>query len=220
MNATTQNRIRVMLVDDHEIIRVGLRTLLGQFPQVEVLGEAGSVQAALAEAERLSPDVVLLDIRLPDGSGLDVCRRLQSSRPDVRVLMLTSFDDEKLVAEAIAAGADGYLLQEIDGNRLVEAIEQVASGQSILDPALTQRVINRLKGEQATAGEGGPGGVLSAQEKRVLALVAEGKTNKEIAAALGLSDKTVKNYVSHVLEKLQMSRRSQAAAFYARHFGG
>jgi DNA-binding NarL/FixJ family response regulator len=196
---------------------VGLTTLLSRFPGIEVVGEAGSAKAALAEITRTAPDVVLMDLRLPDGSGLDVCRQLRSAEHPAKVLVLTSFGDDDLVAEAIAAGVEGYLLKEIDGARLVEAIEQVAAGQSILDPAVTRRVMNRLTGQSASAEAQSPGVLLSSQEKRVLALVAEGKTNKEVAAVLGLSDKTVKNYMSHVLDKLKLARRAQAAVFYARH---
>lgn len=209
-------KIRLLIVDDHQVVRVGLRTMLERFPQLEVVGEAGGVLEALEMARRIQPDVVLLDVRLGDENGFDVCRQLQSFEKDIYVLVLTSYADDRAVFDAIAAGADGYLLKEIGGEALVKAIEQVASGQSVLDPAVTRTVFGRVK-------HGGPGGpeeklhALSAQERRVLALVAEGKTNKEIAAAMGLSDKTVKNYFSNILEKLGLSRRSQAAAYFVQH---
>ena len=208
--------IRLLIVDDHEVVRIGLRTLLGRFPHVEVVGEAGTVAAALAETKRLAPDVVLLDVRLPDGNGFAVCREIQKLPVESRVVILTSFADDETVFESIAAGADGYLLKEVDGEGLVRAIEKVVSGQSILDPAVTGRVMNRVKnlGEPVAKDKMDS---LSAQERRVLAHVAEGKTNKEIAGALGLSDKTVKNYLSNILDKLRISRRSQAAAFFVQH---
>lgn len=207
-------RIRVLIVDDHEVVRIGLRTLLGRFPHIEVVGEAATAAAALAEIQRAAPDVILLDVRLPDKSGFDVSREVQKMTGETRVLILTSFADDNTVFEAIAAGADGYLLKEIDGEGLVKAIEKVAAGHSILDPAITGRVMGRVKNLAEPASQID---ILSAQERRVLALVAEGKTNKEIASDLGLSDKTVKNYLSNVLDKLHLSRRSQAAAFFVQH---
>jgi two-component system, NarL family, response regulator DevR len=213
----TQNEtkpIRLLLVDDHAMVRIGLRTLLSRFPHLEIVGESGSVAGALAEAQRLQPDVILLDVRLPDGSGVDACRRIQEISPESHVLILTSFADDSVIYEAIAAGADGYLLKEIDSDGLVRAIEDVASGKSILDPALTQRVFERIKSASETTTKDKLE-LLSVQEKRVLALVAEGKTNKEIAADMNLSDKTVKNYLSNLMDKLQLSRRTQAAAFFA-----
>lgn len=207
-------RIRLLIVDDHEVVRIGLRTLFERFPNVEVVGEAATASAALEETHRLKPDVVLLDVRLPDGDGFDVCRQLQNAPGEPRVLILTSFADDNIVFEAIAAGADGYLLKEIDGEGLVKAIEKVSAGHSVLDPAITGRVMGRVK---TLSNPPSKISLLSAQEKRVLALVAEGKTNKEIAVDLGLSDKTIKNYLSNVLDKLQLSRRAQAAAFFVQH---
>ncbi len=208
--------VRLLIVDDHEVVRVGLRTLLGRFQSIEVVGEASTAAAAIAETKRLSPDVVLLDIRLPDGNGFDACRQIQEMATDTRVLILTSFADDDVVFQSIAAGADGYLLKEIDGEGLVKAIEKVAAGQSILDPAITRRVMSRVKNGVEPIGKTklDP---LSPQERKVLALVAEGKTNKEIGIDLGLSDKTIKNYLSNILDKLQLSRRSQAAAFFVQH---
>lgn len=205
--------IRILVVDDHEVVRLGLRTLLAQAAHLEIVGEAGTAAGAVSETERLKPDVVLLDIRLPDASGFDACRQIQRLPGDIRVLILTSVATDETVFEAIAAGADGYLLKEIDSTGLLAAIEKVASGQSILDPAVTGRVISKMR-QGAEPEARSRMSLLSAQERRVLALVAEGKTNKEIAVDMGLSDKTVKNYLSNLLDKLHMSRRSQAAAFF------
>lgn len=207
--------IRLLLVDDHKVVRVGLRTLLGESNRIRVVGEADTMESAVAEAARLTPDVVLMDVRLPDGSGIEACREIRTARPATRVLFLTSFADDDAVLATMIAGADGYLLKEIDEEGLIRAIETVAGGQSILDPALTKRMLVRM---QSLAGPDAAGkrDELSPQEQKVLALVAEGQTNKEIAAALGLSDKTVRNYLSNIFQKLQITRRSQAAALYAR----
>jgi len=210
-------KIRVMLVDDHEMVRVGLRTLLNQYPSVEVVGEAGSVASLHETVTQIKPDVLLLDIRLPDGNGLDACRQIQQSGLDIRIIILTSFADDNLISRAIQAGADGYLLKEIDGDGLVKAIETVASGNSILDPSVTKKVFAHFKNPEISTDPADKIHLLSAQELRVLALVAEGKTNKEIAQAMDLSDKTVKNYLSNLMDKLEMSRRSQAAAFFVQH---
>lgn len=214
----TNKRIRLQLVDDHEVVRSGLSALLGQHDDLEIVGEAGTVAGALESAERLKPDVVLLDVRLPDGSGFEACRSLHKLTPPVKVIILTAFADDEIVMQAIGSGAEGYLLKEIDEQGLVRAIKEVAEGRSILDPAVTRRVLNRVK----DAGGQQPASKLdrlSAQERRVLELVAQGKTNKEIGLAMGLSDKTVKNYLSNLMEKLQMNRRSQAAAFFVQHSG-
>jgi DNA-binding NarL/FixJ family response regulator len=201
-------RIRVLVVDDHEVVRVGLRTLLGGYPQIEIVGECGTATEAVSQTERLKPDLVLLDIRLPDASGFVACRQIQQLPGEARVLILTSVPTDETVLDAIAAGADGYLLKEINAAALIQAIERVAAGQSILDPAVTPASEPQAKDKLE---------MLSAQERRVLALVAEGRTNKEIGAQMGLSDKTVKNYLSNILDKLQFTRRSQAAVFYAQH---
>ncbi len=218
MATTTTSRIRLLLVDDHEVVRAGLGALLAQHAELEVVGEAGTVAGALETATRLKPDVVLLDVRLPDGSGFEACRNLHALTPPVKVIILTAFADDEIVIQAIGSGAEGYLLKEIDELGLVRAIKEVAEGRSILDPAVTRRVFNRVKEGAAT-----PQSIkldrLSAQERRVLELVAQGMTNKEIGLAMTLSDKTVKNYLSNLMEKLQMSRRSQAAAFYVQHSG-
>lgn len=205
-----------MLVDDHEVVRIGLHTLLSRIPNFEVVGEAETVKEAVTKALASTPDVVLLDVRLPDGSGFEACREIQRSVPETRFIILTSYADDHLLYEAISSGADGYLLKEIDGEGLVRAIQEVASGNSILDPAVTRRVFSKIK-SMSESGERDKLELLSSQERRVLSLVAEGKTNKEIGLELGLSDKTVKNYLSNVLDKLKLSRRSQAAAFFAQH---
>jgi DNA-binding NarL/FixJ family response regulator len=197
--------IALLLVDDHEVVRAGLRTLLGDIEGIEIVGDAGTVAEAVEEAARLRPAVVLMDLRLPDGSGLDACREILSSAPETRILFLTSHSDEQAVMSTVLAGAAGYVLKDIGHHALVCAIRDAAAGRPILDARVTQPVISRLQKADA----------LSAQERRVLALVVEGKTNKEIAAALELSDKTVKNYLSNAFQKLGVSRRSQAAVLFA-----
>jgi two-component system, NarL family, response regulator DevR len=217
MTTTNQKPITILLVEDHEVTRVGLRSLLRGFDHLNITGEAETVAEAVSLAGKLKPDVVLMDIRLRDGTGFDACRAIQKLGIDSRVLFLTSFADDDVLFEAIACGADGYLLKEINSQSLVNAIESVAAGKSILDPAVTRRVMARVKHV------GGPGPAddriskLSPQEFRIVSLVAEGKTNKEIAAVLGLSDKTVKNYLSNAMEKLNTSRRSQTAAMFIQH---
>jgi two-component system, NarL family, response regulator DevR len=213
MNSIEIKPIRLLIVEDHQVTRLGLRTLLGSCPQFEVVGEAGSIAETLSSVVQLKPDLLLLDLRLPDGSGIEVCRRLQSLDLDTRVLVLTSYADDDLVFDAIAAGADGYLLKEIHGDNLIQAIQDVAAGKSILDPAVTRRVMSRVR-TAALPAVRNKLDLLSAQERRVVALVAEGKTNKEIGCDMGLSDKTVKNYLSNALEKLNLARRSQAAALF------
>jgi two-component system, NarL family, response regulator DevR len=213
MNPTETKTIRLLIADDHQVTRLGLCTLLGAYPQFAIAGEAASMAETLEAVVRLRPDLLLLDVRLPDGNGIEVCRRVQQLDLDTKVLMLTSYADDSLVFDAIAAGADGYLLKEIHGENLVQAIQDVAAGKSILDPAVTRRVMSRVR-EPASPTAPSKLELLSAQERRVVALVAEGKTNKEIGRDMGLSDKTVKNYLSNALEKLNLTRRSQAAAFF------
>ncbi len=208
--------IRLLLVDDHEVVRVGLKTLLGRTGHIQVVGEAGTAASAVTEALRLKPNIVLMDVRLPDGSGIEACRAIRTACPETRVLFLTSFSDDEAVTSTVFAGANGYLLKEIGGQDLIRAIETVASGQSILDPSVTQRLLSHMRSLSEPATEQKSGN-LSPQEQRVLALVAEGKTNKEIAAALGLSEKTVKNYLGNIFQKLQVTRRSQAAAHFAKY---
>lgn len=208
-------KIPVLLVDDHEVVRVGLRSLLSREPGIEVVGEAGSAADAVAQADRLRPRVVIMDVRLPDRSGVEACREIRSADREIQIIMLTSYADDEAVFSSVMAGASGYLLKQIRGQELVRAIETVAGGQSLLDPAVTQKVLDRVK-QLASGSQPDEIAALSAQERKVLALVADGKTNKEIAAALGLSDKTVKNYLSHIFEKLNLSRRAEAAAYFAR----
>ena len=211
----TAKKIGVLLVDDHEVVRVGLRSLLSREPTIEVVGEAGTAAEAVAQAARLQPDVIIMDVRLPDSSGVEACREIRCVDPRVQIIMLTSHADEDAVFNSIMAGASGYLLKQVAGREVVRAIETVVTGQSLLDPAVTHKVLEKMK-KLATGRGGGEISQLSAQEQKVLALVSEGKTNREIGRALGLSDKTVKNYLSHVFEKLNLSRRAEAAAFFAR----
>jgi two-component system response regulator DevR len=213
----TPPMIRLVLADDHEMVRVGLRTVLTRCARIEIVAEASSIAEVLETTTRLKPDVILLDVRFPDGNGFDACRQIQSRSPQTRVLILTSYGDDDTILGSIEAGADGYLLKEIDADGLIRAIEDVIAGRSILDPQVTGRVFSRIRNQGAVPKDKLDS--LSAQERRVLALVSEGKTNKEIAAEMGLSDKTVKNYLSNLLEKLHFSRRSQAAAFFAQHGG-
>ncbi len=206
--------MRVLLVDDHEIVREGLRALLSRRPKLEVVGGVGTVAEAISEAKRLQPDVVVLDVRLPDGSGIEACREIRSADPHIRVLILTSFSDEQAVLGAIMAGAAGYVLKETRGSAVADAIEAVAEGQALLDPLVTQGILARVRA--SARAEPDPLDVLTEQERRILEHIAEGKTNREIAAEMFLSDKTVKNYVSSILGKLDLHRRSEAAAFLAR----
>ncbi len=210
----TEGPIRVLLVDDHEVVRMGLRTLLSRKGGLEVVGEASSVATAIQEGARLSPHVIIMDIRLPDGSGVEACREIRASDPQAKVIMLTSYADEEAVLASIVAGASGYLLKQVRGQALIEAIETVARGGSLLDPSVTDKVLERIRRmERGGADEGLA--ALSERERRILALIAEGKTNKEIAKEVFLSDKTVKNYVSSILTKLNLTRRSAAAAYAA-----
>ncbi len=213
MNSAPANSIRILLVDDSEVVRMGLKTLLDADDGLSVVAEADSLKSAIEVSQKLQPDVILLDIHLPDGSGLDACKRILNLSPQSRILVLTSESDERLVDQAIRSGAHGYLLKEINAQALLQAIRDVAVGKSILDPAVTARVMQWVKSndqdEQTSLSS------LSPQEHRVLALIAKGQTNKEVAAELGLAEKTVKNYLSTVFEKLHVSRRSQAAALYA-----
>jgi two-component system response regulator DevR len=203
--------VRLLLVDDHEIVRIGLRTLFARAPDIEVVGEAATAEGAVAEAVRTQPDVVLMDVRLPDGCGVDACREIVASCHETRVLFLTSYDDDEAMLAAVFAGTHGYLFKEIDGDALLRAVKCVAAGQSILDPTATRTLMDRLQSLSVSGADS-----LSSQESRVLALVAQGKTNKEIAAALDLSDKTIKNYLSTVFQKLRVTRRAEAAAIFAK----
>jgi two-component system response regulator DevR len=206
-------RIRILLVDDHEVVRMGLRTLLEKREEFSVVGEAGDVAEAISTARRTEPDVIVMDIRLPDGSGVEACRDIRNERPDTHVIMLTSYADDEAVYGSIMAGASGYLLKQTRGQDLAGAIERVARGESLLDPAVTDKVLERMR-NLATGGSDELA-ALSPQERKILGGIAEGKTNKEIAEEVFLSDKTVKNYVSSILSKLNLRRRSEAAAFLA-----
>jgi len=205
--------ITVFLVDDHEVVRRGLADLIALEADLDVVGEAGTVQDALHRIPAARPNVAVLDVRLPDGSGVEVCRDIRSAMPDVACLMLTSYADDEALFAAIMAGASGYVLKDIRGNDLVEAIRSVAAGRSLLDPSVTQRVLERLRNgtqhdDRLDA--------LTDQERRILELIGEGMTNRQIGEQMHLAEKTVKNYVSSLLAKLGMERRTQAAAFVAR----
>jgi two-component system response regulator DevR len=208
--------IRVMLVDDHEVVRGGIKALLQATDDIVVTAEAGSVREAIDEAERSRPDVVVMDVRLTDGSGIEATREIRARRPQTAVLMLTSFADDEALFASIMAGASGYVLKQIKSAELLRAIRAVGQGQSLLDPAVTKNVLDRLrKGKHLLRDE--KLARLSPQEERILSLVAHGRTNKEIGEELHLAEKTVKNYVSSILSKLEVARRAEAAAYLARH---
>jgi DNA-binding NarL/FixJ family response regulator len=205
--------IRVFLLDDHEIVRRGLRGLLDAEDDIEVVGEAGLVADAIPAILELRPDVAILDGRLPDGSGIEVCREVRAADPSIKGLILTSYDDDEALFAAILAGAAGYVLKQITGNDLIDGVRRVAAGQSLLDPALTARVLERVRrgpevNEELSA--------LTEQERKILALIAEGLTNRQIGERLFLAEKTVKNYVSSILAKLGLERRTQAAVLAAK----
>ncbi len=211
--------IRVLIVDDHEMVRIGLRTILTGAGGIAVVGEAGSAAEAVAAVASHRPEVVLMDVRLPDGSGIEACREIRAAHPEVRVLILTSYADDEAVMSAILAGASGYLLKQAKAQALVDAITTIRGGGSLLDPLVTLRIMERIRAQALHPEPDDPLASLSEQERRVLALIAEGRTNHEIAAALVLSENTVKTYVSDLLAKLSLRRRSEAAAFFARHRG-
>jgi DNA-binding NarL/FixJ family response regulator len=204
------------VVDDHEVVRQGLVALLDRREGFEVVAQAGTVAESIEAARRHQPDIVVMDVRLPDGSGIEACREIRAERPETRVVMLTSYPDEEAVLSAIVAGASGYLLKQIRARDLVSALESVGRGESLLDPAVTEKVLERIR-MMATGAFTDELAQLTAQEQKILMLVAEGKTNKEIAVEVFLSDKTVKNYVSSILSKLNLERRAQAAAYVAKH---
>jgi DNA-binding NarL/FixJ family response regulator len=207
--------IRVFLLDDHEVVRRGLRDLLESDGDITVVGESGSAVEATARIPALRPDVAVLDGRLPDGSGIEVCREIRAVDPSIAVLILTSYDDDDALFAAIMAGAAGYVLKQIRGSDLVDSVRRVAAGQSLLDPAVTQQVLDRLRQGPVEDTALAP---LTAQEKRILELIGQGMTNRQIAEEIFLAEKTVKNYVSSLLAKLGMERRTQAAVFAAKHF--
>ena len=206
--------IRVLLCDDHEVVREGLRGLIGRQAGMSVVGEAGSVAESVEAAARSKPDVVIMDVRLPDGSGVEACRSIREADPNVRVIMLTSYADDEALFASIIAGASGYLLKQTRGQAVVDAVIAVAAGRSLLDPDVTGKVLERLR---ETRAEDPAIAALTEQERKVLAGLAEGRTNREIGEKLFLSEKTVKNYVSRILDKLGLSRRAEAAAYMAKH---
>ncbi|MET8808372.1 response regulator transcription factor [Streptomyces sp. NPDC004546] len=205
------NPIRVFLLDDHEVVRRGVRDLLNDEPDIEVIGEAGTVEQALVRVPALRPQVAVLDVRLPDGDGVTVCRELRSRMPELACLMLTSFDDEEALLDSIMAGASGYVLKQIQGSDLVSAVRTVAGGQSLLDASATTKLMARLRGDQQE--EQQPDGLqgLTEREREILALIGEGLTNRQIGQRLYLAEKTVKNHISRLLAKLGVERRIQAA---------
>ncbi|MFT3829194.1 MAG: response regulator transcription factor [Opitutaceae bacterium] len=210
MTATTA--LRLAIVDDSQVVRMGLKALLSTEPGITIVGEASKVAEAVSMAANTRPDVVLLDIRLPDGTGFDACRRITENNPATRILFLTSVIDDQLINDAIRCGGHGYLLKEVGADDLVQAIFNVAAGKSVLDPQATARVLQLMRNRGGMADD--PVSSLSPQERRVLALIAAGKTNKEVGNELGLTEKTVKNYLANVFGKLNVTRRSQAVALF------
>ncbi|HVV35003.1 MAG TPA: response regulator transcription factor [Acidimicrobiales bacterium] len=203
---------RVFLLDDHEVVRRGVRELLGAEPDMEIVGEAATAAEALSRIPTTSPEVAILDVRLPDGDGVEVCREIRSLHPEIACIMLTSYSDDDAVYAAIMAGASGYLLKQVRGTDLVEGVRRVARGESLLDPAVTARVLDRIRHRE----DNDELASLSTQEQTILELIAEGLTNRQIGERMFLAEKTVKNYVSNMLGKLGMSRRAEAAAYAAR----
>jgi len=206
---------RIMLVDDHDVVREGLRALLSRREGFDIVAQAATAAQAVTEAARTQPDVIVMDVRLPDGSGIEACREIREVRPETKVIMLTSYADEDAVFASILAGAAGYVLKQTRGSVLADAIAAVARGESLLDSAVTQKILDRVRTSSERKAND-PLSALNEQEHKILSLIAEGKTNKEIAQVVFLSDKTVKNYVSSILSKLNLRRRSEAAAFIAR----
>lgn len=206
-------KIRVLIVDDHEVVRLGLTALFNQASDIQVVGQAADVEPAIEAAAKLKPNVVVMDVRLPGGSGVDACRAIRAQDPAIQVIMLTSYSDDEALFSAVMAGAAGYVMKQIGSHDLVNAIRTVAKGGSLLDPQVTGKVLERVR-RQAQARD--KGAELTDQERRILALIAEGKTNKEIAAEVYLSEKTVRNYVSHLLAKLEVGNRAEAAALAVR----
>jgi two-component system response regulator DevR len=210
----TAEKTRILLCDDHEVVREGLRGLLARQEGMSVVGEAGTVAEVVEVAARTKPDVVIMDVRLPDGSGVEACRTIREVRPETKVIMLTSYADDEALFASIIAGASGYLLKQTRGQAVVDAVITVASGRSLLDPDVTGKVLERVRQGR---GDDPALASLTEQERKVLAGLAEGHTNREISEKLFLSEKTVKNYVSRILDKLGLSRRAEAAAYMARH---
>ena len=210
----TAPKTRILLCDDHEVVREGLRGLIGRQESMTVVGEAGTVAEAIAAAARAKPDVVIMDVRLPDGSGVEACRAIRGAMPETKVIMLTSYADDEALFASIIAGASGYLLKQTRGQTVIDAITTVASGRSLLDPDVTGKVLERIR---ESRGDDPAIASLTDQERKVLEGLAEGHTNREIGEKLFLSEKTVKNYVSRILDKLGLSRRAEAAAYMAKH---
>lgn len=204
--------LKIILVDDHEVVRLGLKSLLSRYPQFRVVAEADSAQTALEKTEELRPDVVVMDVRLPGRSGIDATREITDRYPDTKVIILTSYAEDEILFEAITAGASGYVLKQIGSGELIRALETIGKGESLLDPAVTKKVFDRVR-EASRLAKNQVFASLTNQEIRVLALLSEGKTNKEIANDVFLSEKTVRNYVSSILSKLDLSTRAEAAAF-------
>lgn len=211
-----KKHLRIIIVDDHEVVRLGLRALLERHPSFSVVDEAGTAKEAVQKVLQHRPEVVVMDIRLPGGNGIEACREIVSQAPDTKVIMLTSFAEDDMLFEAIAAGAAGYVLKQIGGDDLVRAIESVGRGEALLDPILTQRVFARVR-EAQRKDEQSAFNQLTDQEMRVLGLVAEGRTNREIAQSLFLGEGTVRNYVSSILSKLSLTNRAEAAAYAVQH---
>ncbi len=208
--------LKIMLVDDHEVVRLGLKSLLSRHPKFEVIAEAGSAHQAIDLANRVKPDVVVMDIRLPGKSGIEATREIVANDPKIKVIMLTSYAEDDLLFEAISAGASGYVLKQIGSDELVHALEAIGRGEALLDPALTQRVFDRVR-EANRKAEQAAFELLTDQEMKILALITTGKTNREIAAEVFLSEKTVRNYVSSILSKLNLASRAEAAAYAVKH---
>ena len=213
---TTATKQHILLVDDHEVVRLGLKARLERHPNFEVIAEAGTAHDAVDLVEALSPDVVVMDIRLPGGSGIEACEIIAERFPNTKVIMLTSYAEDEMLFSAIRAGAAGYVLKQIGGEDLVRAIEAVGRGEALLDPAVTQRIFQEVR-KAAKEEEASAFSALTQQEKHVLLLVSEGKTNREIAKALFLGEGTVRNYVSSILSKLNVSNRAEAAAYAVEH---
>lgn len=208
--------LKILLVDDHEVVRLGLKALLSRNKQFEVVAEAGNASEAIERVARHQPDVVVMDIRLPGKNGIEATREILSQHPDIKIIMLTSYAEDDLLFDAIAAGASGYVLKQIGSNELVTALEKIGRGESLVDPALMQKVFTRVR-EASRKAEDEAFADLSEQELKILVLVSKGKTNKEIAETVFLSEKTVRNYVSSILSKLNLSTRSEAAAYAVTH---
>ncbi|MCL4515527.1 MAG: response regulator transcription factor [Firmicutes bacterium] len=205
---------KIMLVDDHEVVRVGLAALLRRRGDFEIVAEAAAAEEAVEKAVQTRPDVVIMDIRMPGGSGTEACRRIREVSPQSKVIMLTSFADDNAVIESIIAGASGYVLKEIGSDAIIDAIERVSRGESLLDPAVTEKVFAHMRNQ--ASGKGGLQDTLTEQEKKILSLIGLGKTNREIAETIFLSEKTVRNYVSNIFAKLNLNNRAEAAAYAVR----